>query len=144
MDDFGKIKTFIEVVDAGSRVSMRMIRSRLISLLLTLVVGLGLASSAFAHRLPTSGELQLQALQAIGLTQASICGDLDSGKGHAPCADETCGLCSASAATEIPVADMVHLVIPRVIGRLVWPEETAAPTTTVAFGPPGQAPPFND
>ena len=120
---------------------MRMIRSRLISLLLTLVVGLGLASSAFAHRLPTSGELQLQALQAIGLTQASICGDLGSGKGQAPCAVETCGLCSASAAPEIPVAALAQLVIPRVIGRLVWLEPAAAPTSTIAFGPPSQAPP---
>lgn len=54
---------------------MCMIRSRFISLLLTLVVGIGMASSAFAHRLPTLNELQFQALQAIGLVQGSICGD---------------------------------------------------------------------
>lgn len=129
-------------VESGCYVClMCMIRSRFISLLLTLVVGVGMASSAFAHRLPTLNELQFQALQAIGLVQGSICGDLSSGKGKEPCPDKMCGLCPASTAALCPVASFVQFVALRATGRVVWRKAVAVPMSALVFGPPSQAPP---
>lgn len=120
---------------------MHAVRSRILSLLLTLVVGLGLATSAFAHRLPTASEMQLQALQVLGLTSAAICGDAGHGPGQVPCADDTCGLCGTPAAPALAAFGPLAAPAPRLVLSLGWGQDTARTQGASWLGPKAQAPP---
>lgn len=70
-------------------------RYRVLTLVLTIFVGLALASSARAHHLPTGAERVLQRLEAAGVPLAALCGHP---QGKPSCPDETCAACPAGFA----------------------------------------------
>lgn len=100
---------------------MRMLRARILSVLLTVILGLGLASSALAHRMPSGAEQALQALQAAGLPLGALCGHAQDKPG---CGDESCPICPGGAAVPgaafaapAPVLGLVRFAVPLPRGR---------------------------
>lgn len=91
--------------------------------------------------MPTQKELQLQALQVIGLGLEAVCGDLEEGRGPAPCADDTCGLCAATAASVMPEPALVPLPAIRAGAGIAWPSVAAVLRPFAATRPHGQGPP---
>lgn len=81
---------------------MQMLRARLITFVLTVFVGLGLVSLAFAHPLPTGAEVraqqELQALQAVGVSLDAICGQWP---GKSSCPDHACPICPGGSAVAL-------------------------------------------
>ncbi len=123
---------------------MAMMRSRLMSLLLTIFVGLGLASAALAHRAPTSAELgaeqAAQMLQAAGLPLGTICGQTE---GKPSCPDASCPICPGGAAMPgaamaTPVPELVAFTYIRAM-----PRGTTLPTVRLLLGHDAQGPPAN-
>jgi hypothetical protein len=121
---------------------MQRLRSRLMTLVLTIFVGLGLASAMLAHPLPTTAELRteqaVESLQAAGLPMAEICGQTQTKR---LCADQPCPICrGASAATDLAFA----LPLPVVLRRnhdLAIPRGTQPPGLRLLSGHEAQGPP---
>lgn len=73
---------------------MQKLRSRMTTMVLTIFVCLGLASTALAHHVPTLAEQRveqaIQSLQAAGLPLTGICGETQAKR---VCADDACPIC---------------------------------------------------
>lgn len=117
---------------------MQGLRSKLLSFVLTLFVGIGLVTSALAHRLPTDADRALQILQAEGVPLSALCGQA----GKTSCPDGSCPICPGGAAlsgenvpTPLPVLTLFR-------HALVLPCGTHIPTVRLLLGHDAQAPPW--
>lgn len=117
---------------------MRMLRSRVLGLLLTIFVGMGIASSALAHRMPDRAERALQVLQASGVPVAAVCGHTGD---KAPCADAYCSVCPGGGmASDLGPLMLAPVLLARqFIVRLT--EGEAAVAKPLRLGPWSQGPP---
>jgi hypothetical protein len=121
---------------------MQQSRSRLMTLILTVFVGLGLALASWAHPLPTPAEQRFEqvfeVLQAAGLPMVEICGQTP---GKKPCAEAPCPICRGSAA---PV-DLAFALPPAVLLQPLYRQPLAqgrrVATERLLFGQGAQGPP---
>jgi len=121
---------------------MQMLRSTFLTFVLTIFVGLGLASSAMAHPLQSGAERAavqaLEALQAAGLPLGALCGQTH---GKSTCPDDTCPTCPAGAAT-LNFAPLTPVYVPVPVRfALPLPEGEARTTLRLLLGHDAQGPP---
>ena len=117
---------------------MQMLRSRVMSLVLTIFVGLGLATSALAHRIPTGAEQALQALQVAGLPLGVLCGQA---QGKTSCPQDGCPVCPAGAAVLGAAFTPPDLQLIRFQYVLAMPQGTPPPMVRLLLGHDAQGPP---
>ena len=104
---------------------MRMLRARVLTLVLTIFVGLGLASAVLAHRMPDGAERALQALQDAGVPVAALCGHAGE---KAPCADAFCSVCpGGAAALDVGPQSQVPALLTRCVVVVLRASETPVP-----------------
>ncbi len=115
---------------------MVLLRSKLLSLVLVIIVGIGLASVSMAHRLPDGAE---QALQAAGVPIAALCGHSQ----QTPCPDQSCPCCLGAVA----VSDTTRVLpAPRPVPTqfaLTLTRGTAPPMARRVIAPQSRAPPLD-
>ena len=121
---------------------MQALRSTMLSILLTLFVGLGLASTALAHRFPTDADQTASAamlsLKAYGFDLAAICGQ---GSEAPSCPDNGCPACPSGTAVAY-LADAVPVqATPRFVDRLVRPQGPQLPIMWQLLAKDARGPP---
>lgn len=121
---------------------MQQMRSRLMTLLLTVFVGLGLASVSLAHRLPSVAEQgaaqAVEALQAAGLPLAEICGQTQDKRA---CPEQSCPICRGAASG----VDLAFVLPPPMMVPLSYreglPKGRLVAVQRLMFGHDAQGPP---
>ena len=102
---------------------MRITRLRLHSLILTLVLGVSLMLSTFAHRMPAVEDTAMARFVMAGGDLADICNDSGDAKKHVA----GCDACRIVGGTLMPAPVLCPIAVERIIAATVLiPAETRA------------------
>lgn len=101
----------------------RQSRSYLIQLLVTALLAMALTSSAFAHRLPTSDDLALEAFLRSGGSYADLCSEVS----HDGPQRDGCPLCPLVTPATLPLRPVVARPEGLHVAMVWTADEAAAP-----------------